>query len=397
MKEVLEKYKVNKLIKSNLSPLSSTSVSSGYIVVSEYQGGDSSYASCEGTPYNVIGVALGLCVAVNSGYSDLPYGCPTSGSYLKLTASLDGETVYLTYSYFSSSACSTSCGSYTYSDIYNCNDGGYYYYYGAYESYSTSFTNSVVVPSVAGILQQEYVSSSCTGTLAGYIFAPTICRSFFGYYYELTCSSDNNELSEMFYYDAGCSGVPAYSYTQDFSYTCTSYPYATIADSFNSSSNNTFAEDSYYYYYYYYYNSYYYSDDGFIGGESTYYKQSCQTSSSTSSSSSSSSALSQAGVIAVSVGSGVVFLIIVGLVVFLIFNYCPRNASYKNNNNNNNTTIAVEIIDVNRNVLNNNNYNNNNYNNNEEKTKKNKKDNKIKNKSSSSNTDLELNSKSLNV
>jgi hypothetical protein len=213
----------------------------------------------------------------------------------------------------------------------------------------------MVVPSTAGILKQEYVSSSCSGTLAGYTFEPSICRIYYSESYKVTCSSDTNtQQLEVYYYNTDCSGVASSSYTYDFSYSCAAYPYAIVADRSSNilmdnadNSSNISKDSSYYYYYYYYYDSL----------ETTFYKQTCNSESSSpslfptasplsSQMSSSSTKLSQAGVIAVSVVSVVVFLVIVGLLVFLIFYYGNRrNASNKNNNDNFNS--AVEIVDVN--------------------------------------------------
>jgi hypothetical protein len=336
LRKILEKRRSSELVNSIVSPLSSTSVSTGYIVVSEYLGGDSSYESCHGTPVTSGGVALGLCVAVNSGYSGLPSGCPSSGSFLQITASYDTSTVYITYSYFPSSVCSSSCGSKKYTDTYSCSSVGYSN--GYYQSYYYSFSSSVVVPSAAGILTQEYVSSSCSGTLAGYAFQTNNnCNSYSSSQsFKLTCSGNNSVLIE-FYYSTDCSGDVSSSLKGKLPYTCAVNPFAIIADNSNS-----------------YAYSKYYSDDDSIGGETTYYKESCkaESSSSTSSSASSSASLSQAGVIAVSVVSVVVFLIIVAIAVYLIFNcYHIRNTvtNNKNNNYNNNDTFDLDLELFNRN------------------------------------------------
>jgi hypothetical protein len=287
IREVLEKHKASESVIDTISPLSSTSVSSGYMILSEYQG---SSASCDGTPVYYTGVVLGLCVAVNSGYPDLPYGCSSSGSYVKLTSTYDSTTVYLTYSYYSSSACSTSCGSYTYEYTNGCAYLGYDY--GTYITYSISFSSNMVVPSTAGILKQEYVSSSCSGTLAGYTFEPSICRIYYSESFKLTCSSDTNtQQLDVYYYNTQCSGAVSKSETYDLSYSCDAYPYAIITDrssniSMNNADNSSNIKDSSYYYY--------------ESLETTFYKQTCK---SASSSSSSSSKLSQVVVIAVSVVS----------------------------------------------------------------------------------------------
>jgi hypothetical protein len=328
IREVLEKYKAIELVKETVSPLSSTSVSSGYIVLTQYQSG-----SCNGAPVANSGTVLGVCIAVNSGYSGLPYGCSSSGSYVKLTSSYDSTKVYLTYSYYTSSSCSSSCGSDTYEYTKGCTANSYSY--GIYQSFS--FSSSMVLPSAAGTLTQEYVSSSCSGTLTGYSFLSSICIiDSSTVSYEVTCSSDTNTQQYDIYYNTDCSGT-SYSSTYDLSYTCATNPYAIASDN-----NSDISKDSSYYYYYYYN---YYSVDSL---EATFYKETCK---SASSSSSSSSKLSQGGVIAVSVVSVIVFLLIVGLVVFLFFNYCykHKNASNINNGHNNNTdnfTSAVEIVDV---------------------------------------------------
>jgi hypothetical protein len=368
IREVLEKHKASELVIETVSPLSSMSVSSGYIVYSQYEGKDSLSGSCDGSPYYLSGTALGLCVAVNSGYSGLPYGCSSSGSYVMLTSTAstyDSTTEYLTYSYYSSSDCSTSCGSKTYYYTNGCTYDGYSYGYN--QSYSFSLSSNMVLPSVAGTLTEEFVSSSCSGTLAGYYFYTSICRNFYGESYKITCSSDTNtQQYDYYYYNTNCSGVVSNSDTYDFSYKCAANPYAIIADSSSNISMNNADSSSHYYY----------SDDGF---ETIFYKYSCQgnysftptaspslTPTASSSltptanpfsiqSSSSTTKLTQTGVIVVSVVSVVVFLVIVGLHVFLFFNYCykQKNTSNKNNNGNNNNTdnftSAVEIVDANNN------------------------------------------------
>jgi hypothetical protein len=108
VRELLEKQRARKLTKSIITSLSTTSVLSGYIVVSEYQDreqeGDSTLEeSCEKNelaPITISGVALRLCIAVNSNYSGLPSGCPSSGSFVMLTAMSDAATLNIAYILF---------------------------------------------------------------------------------------------------------------------------------------------------------------------------------------------------------------------------------------------------------------------------------------------------------
>jgi hypothetical protein len=252
IREVLEKHKASELVIETVSPLSSTPVTSGYFVYSKYEGKYSSSGSCDGSPFYCSGTALGLCVAVNSGYSGLPYGCSSSGSYVKLisTASTnDSTTVYLTYLYYSSSDCSTSCGSETYYYTNGCTNDGYYNGYN--QSYSFSLSSNMVLPSVVGTLTEEFVSSSCNGTLAGYYFESSICKIFnFSIdSYKKTCSGDTNKQQIDFYYNiTDCAGIVSSSFSYKFLYICAANPYAIIVDISSNISKKNAYYSSYYNY-----------------------------------------------------------------------------------------------------------------------------------------------------
>jgi hypothetical protein len=312
-----QKSSASLLIRDAASPIPNTTpVSSGYIVLTEYQGINSSSESCNGVPVYYTGVVLGLCIAVKSGYHAIPFRC-SAGSYVKFTAAYSSETIYITYTYFSSSACSTSCGSYIYQYDYGCTDVGFKD--GAYQSYSISLSINMVIPTVAGILQQEYVSSSCSGTLTGYTFEPNICNNYFTYSYKTTCSSDNHsQIYDIYDNNTDCSGVATNSYTYDSLYACASY---------SSVDTNNILQSGYEY------SSYYSNDDM----EATFYKQSCKAATSSTSS---------CDILLLFKTEVIVVITVFSIFVVLLIFYC-RNASIKNNNTkNNNMTVAFEIVNT---------------------------------------------------